>query len=232
MQLIKLNTGNRTIDVEVYAPVLQNGQQTEGILLLHEMMGLLDYYREDAQDLANKGYLVYVPNLYTDGATKYCIQAMVKVAGMKNKSSSPLNQEIHALMDTLKADTRCNGRLGILGACMTGGFVLHMAQRDDVHAPVVYHHGLGIEGAGVPHEETDNLKKIPVIQGHFANVDIFCPAKKRKALKNVLGERLEDYYYNMPHGFRSTARSMSGSKVAWQRTVDFFDEHLRYQQSV
>lgn len=188
---------------------------------------MMECYREDAQDLADRGYLVYVPDLYTDGARKYCIQAMVKAAGMKNSSSSPLNQEIHALMDTLKADKRCNGRLGILGACMTGGFVLHMAQRDDVHAPVLYHHGLGLEGAGVPRSEEANLQKIPVIQGHFANVDPFCPAKKRKALKSALGDRLEDYYYNMPHGFRSTARSMSGSQVVWQRTLDFFEQNLR-----
>lgn len=226
MQVIKIHTGIRHIDVEVYAPVQVQKTPVAGILLLHEMMGLLDCYRADAQDLADKGYLVYVPNLYTQGATRYCIKAMVHAAGRRNTQSNPLNQEIHALLDALKADSRCNQRLGILGACMTGGFVLHMAQRNDVAAPVVYHHGLGIEGAGIAKEETDSLEKIDRIQGHFANVDIFCTQKKQNTLKAALGERLESYNYNMPHGFRSTARHLSGSKKVWQRTVDFFDTHL------
>jgi len=222
MEQTQLNIGTRKIDVEIYAP--SNQQPVAGILLLHELFGLLDCYREDAADLAERGYLVYLPDLFSGNPIRYCIRAMVTAAGMQNKSSNPLNQEIHDLVDHLKADPRCNGRLGILGACLTGGFVLQMAKRDDMLAPVVYHHSLGLQGSGVPNNESlDNVK---VLQGHWAKVDPLCPTSRRNKLQAQLGDRLERYEYNMPHGFRSVSRHLSDSKLVWERTLEFFDKHL------
>lgn len=223
MELKKLTVGNREINVEVYAPTGKT--PVAGILLLHELFGLLDCYREDAADLAARGYLVYVPDLYAGNPVRYCIRAMVNAAGLENRADNPLNLEINDLVDQLKADARCNGRLGILGACLTGGFVLQMAKRDDMLAPVVYHHSLGLRGSGVPKSESlDNVKRL---QGHWAKIDPLCPASRRNALQAELGDRLERHEYNMPHGFRSVSRGLPQSKVVWQRTLEFFDKHLQ-----
>lgn len=223
METSQVELIDRTIDVEIY----HNGQTTKspGILLLHEIAGLLDFYRKDAMDLAERGYLVYVPNLFTSEARQYCIRALVQAAGRVNRCNSIPAQEIHRLLDVLKDDKRCNGRLGMLGACLTGGFVIHMAKRPDMLAPVLYHHSLGIEGAGVPKD--DSLDDIQRLQAHWATVDPFCPASRQRKLKTALGDRLEDYYYNMPHGFRSTSRLLPGSKQVWSRTLSFFDQHLK-----
>lgn len=223
MEKKRIALESREIDVEVYAPV--STAPAPGILLLHELFGLLDFYRKDAEDLASRGYLVYVPDLFTDGAMRYCIRAMVTEAGRKNRRDSELNREVHTLLDAVKADPRCNGRLGMLGQCLTGGFVLQMAQRDDMLAPVLYHHSLGIEGAGVPKEE--NLDGIRKLQGHWSKLDPFCPARRRQQVIEALGERVEAYTYAMPHGFRSVGRALPDSKLVWQRTVDFFTRELR-----
>lgn len=223
MKIEHIVTSQRTIDVEIYEP--QSKEPVAGILLLHELFGVLDFYREDAQELANRGYLVYLPNLFTDGAVKYCVRAMVSKAGRSNSINSGTNQEINELLDVLKNDPRCNGRLGMLGQCLTGGYVIQMAKRPDMFAPVVYHHSLGIEGAGVPKNES--LDEIRILQGHWSNVDPFCPASKRNKLINALGDRVEAYTYNMPHGFRSLSRGLPEAKVAWQRTLDFFERELK-----
>ena len=158
MEIKIITLPTRQIEVEVYAPA-QSSEKTPAILLLHELFGMLDVYREDAQDLADRGYLVYVPNLFSGGAVKYCIRAMVSKAGRINAADSEVNQEIHVLLDALKADPRSNGRLGMLGQCLTGGYVIQMAKREDMLAPVVYHHSLGIQGAGVPKKEPlDNIR--------------------------------------------------------------------------
>ncbi len=217
-----LNLGSRAVDVEVYLPATLG--PAPGILLLHELYGLRDWYRDDAKDLAERGYLVYVPNLYTDGAVRYCIRAMVYESGRKNRSSSALNQEVHAMLDALKADPRCSGSLGMLGACLTGGFVLHMAQRPDMLAPVLFHHSFGLEGAGVPNDES--LDGINRLQGHWAKKDVFCPARRRERLLSILGDRVEAYVYDMPHGFRSLSRGRPESKQVWERTLAFFERHL------
>ena len=222
MEKIQVSAQGREIDVEVYAPA--GGEPAPGILLLHELFGLLDCYREDAQDLADRGYLVYLPDLFTGGASKYCIRAMVSEAARKNRSTNGPNLEVHDLLDALKADERCNDRLGMIGMCLTGGFVLHMAKRDDMQAPVIYHHSLGLQGSGVPKEES--LAEIKVLQGHWAKRDPFCPAKRRNRLINELGDRVEAHVYNMPHGFRSVSRSMKDSALVWDRTLDFFERQL------
>ena len=223
MEIKTITLPTRQIEVEVYAPA-QSSEKTPAILLLHELFGILDVYREDAQDLADRGYLVYVPNLFSGGAVKYCIRAMVSKAGRINAADSEVNQEIHVLLDALKADPRSNGRLGMLGQCLTGGYVIQMAKREDMLAPVVYHHSLGIQGVGVPSKES--LDEVRILQGHWATVDPFCPATKRNKLIQKLGDRVEAYTYNMPHGFRSVSRGLPEAKVVWQRTVEFFDREL------
>ncbi len=222
MEKIQVSAQGREIDVEVYAP--SSDGPAPGILLLHELFGLLDCYREDAQDLADRGYLVYLPNLFTGGARKYCVRAMVSAAARENRSSAGPNQEVHDLLDTLKFDKRCNGRLGMIGMCLTGGFVLHMAKREDMDAPVIYHHSLGLKGAGVP--KNDSLGEIRLLQGHWSKIDPFCPAKRRNQLINELGDRVEAHVYDMPHGFRSVSRRMKASAVVWDRTLDFFERQL------
>ena len=224
MEIKTITLPTRQIEVEVYAPA-QTSEKLPAILLLHELFGILDVYREDAQDLADRGYLVYVPNLFSGGAVKYCIRAMVSKAGRINAADSEVNQEIHVLLDALKADPRSNGRLGMLGQCLTGGYVIQMAKRDDMLAPVVYHHSLGIQGAGVPNNES--LDEVRILQGHWATVDPFCPATKRNKLIQQLGDRVEAYTYNMPHGFRSVSRGLPEAKVVWQRTIDFFERELK-----
>ena len=223
MEIKTITLQTRQIEVEVYASA-QTSEKVPAILLLHELFGILDVYREDAQDLADRGYLVYVPNLFSGGAVKYCIRAMVSKAGRINAADSEVNQEIHVLLDALKADPRSNGRLGMLGQCLTGGYVIQMAKREDMLAPVVYHHSLGIQGVGVPSKES--LDEVRILQGHWATVDPFCPATKRNKLIQKLGDRVEAYTYNMPHGFRSVSRGLPEAKVVWQRTVEFFDREL------
>lgn len=222
MEKISIQAQGREIEVEVFAP--ETDQPAPGILLLHEIFGVLDAYRKDAEDLASRGYLVYLPNLFTGGAKQYCVRALVSEAARKNRSTNGPNLEVHDLLDALKADARCNGRLGMLGACLTGGFVLHMAKREDMHAPVIYHHSLGIEGAGVPKE--DSLEGIEKLQGHWSSVDPFCPARRRNKLIKELGDRVEAYVYNMPHGFRSGSRMLKDSALVWERTLDFFQRQL------
>ena len=223
MEKISINAHGRDIDVEVYAP--KGGEPAPGILVLHELFGLLDCYREDAQDLADRGYLVYLPNLFTGGARRYCIRAMMSAAARENRSTNGPNQEVHDLLDSLKFDPRCNEHLGMIGMCLTGGFVLHMAKRDDMDAPVIYHHSLGLKGSGVPKNES--LKEVRLLQGHWSKRDPFCPSKRRNQLINELGDRVEPYVYDMPHGFRSVSRRMKDSALVWERTLGFFERQLK-----
>lgn len=208
--------GRRTIDVEYYRPA--GAGPWPAVLLLHEMFGLTSQVRADARHLAREGFLVMAPNLYTDGMRKYCMKYVF--GSLKNPADGDQLAELHRLLDVLKADPDCNGKLGVIGMCLTGGFVLQLARRDDVAAPVVYHHATGIQDA----EAADITR---VVQGHFAAHDPICPRGKIEALGKQLGGKLDAHVYDgVGHGLRSQFRHTSQSAEAWSRTVAFFREQL------
>ena len=78
----------------------------------------------------------------------------------------------------------------------------------------------------MPDDEKAGLARIKRMQGHWSRVDPFCPARRRQRLQDALGDRLDAHIYNIPHGFRSTARKLPAAQLAWQRTLAFYDRHL------
>lgn len=218
-----LAVGRRTIDVEYYRPAGRG--PWPGVLILHELFGLTSSVRADARHLAREGYLVMAPNLYTGGMRRYCMKFFFSKAALANAADAEPVQETHALLDHLKAHPDCNGRLGMIGMCMTGGFVLQMARRDDLDAPVVYHHTFGVNGSGLSDADAAQIGQL--VQGHFAAVDRMCPSRKVEALARQLGDRLEvNVYDGVGHGLRSQFRHTPQSEEAWQRTLAFFKEQL------
>jgi len=215
--------GRRTIDVEYYRP--EAGGPWPGVLLLHELFGLTGTVRADARALARAGYLVMAPNLYSDGMGRYCIKHLFSRDLLENRRDSEAAREIDGLLDRLKAHPDCNRRLGMIGMCMTGGFVLQMARRDDLAAPVVYHHSFGVRGTGLSDEDAAAVRH--TVQGHFIPDDRLCPRARFEALGRQLGDRLEvNVYDGAGHGLRSSFRHSPQGEEAWRRTLAFFREQL------
>ena len=143
--------------------------------------------KEDARDLAASGYAVLVPDLYSEmGVARFCIREFFTAAGQENRPGGhPALDEVFATLDYLE---RIEGvdpsRIGAIGQCLTGGFALHLARRPEVKAPVVYHHSLGLRGAGIPEADAAQIQN--QIQGHYAENDpLFCPRARQERLKAV-----------------------------------------------
>jgi carboxymethylenebutenolidase len=224
-ELMTVAVGRRTVDAEIYRPPGKG--PWPGVLLLHELFGLTDNVRADARDLAAHGYLTMAPDLYSaDGITRYCMRVFFSPDGLLNREAAEPVAEVHRLLDELKAHPDCNGKLGMIGMCLTGGFVLHMARRDDLAAPVIYHHAFGLRGPGVDRTALGAVKG--PIQGHFAEQDkLLCPKSRVDALAKELGGRLEQHWYGgAGHGLRSSFRDTPAGKAAWQSTLGFLSAHL------
>ncbi len=219
-----VRANGRDIDVEIFTPSIGVGPWS-GVLLLHELFGLTANVRSDARHLAQSGYLVLAPNLYTDSMSRYCMKMFFTKDALANRDGSGPTQEIHHCLDMLKKHPSCNGKLGMVGMWLTGGFVLQMACRDDMLAPVVYHHSNGLIDGGLPKSQHAHVKH--TIQGHFAEGDRICPKSRVNTLKKALGDKLEvNYYDNIGHGIRSAFRYTPQSDEAWNRTLEFFSQHL------
>lgn len=217
--------GRRTIDVEYYRPT--GDGPWPGVLLLHELFGLTSQVRADARHLAREGFLVAAPDLYTGGMRRYCMKFFFSREALANRADAEPAREIHALLDRLAEHPACNGRLGMIGMCLTGGFVLQMARRPDLLAPVVYHHSFGVGGSGISDGDAAAIGR--VVQGHFAADDrVLCSPARVEALSRQLGDRLEvNVYAGVGHGLRSQFRHTAQSEEAWARTIAFFRENLQ-----
>ncbi|MEM9490085.1 MAG: dienelactone hydrolase family protein, partial [Myxococcota bacterium] len=205
-----IDVGRREIPAELFIPPSADDSEGEGdagpwpgVLVLHEIFGLNSNVRADARDLARHGFLTLAPDLYDGHATRYCMRMFFSPAALAGRGDFEPAAEIHGCLDYLKDLPQCNGKLGMIGMCLTGGFVLQMARREDMAAPVVFHHSFGVRRGGMPARDAADVKN--VIQGHFAEQDwALCPKSRVKALSRDLGERLECHSYeDIGHGIRS-----------------------------
>ena len=126
----------------------------------------------------------------------------------------------------LKARPECTGRIGTVGFCYGGGMVNFLATRlPDLAAAVPFY------GSAPPSEDVPNIKAPLLI--HYAETDERINAAwpgYETALKAAGVKYARHQYPGTQHGFNNdtTPRyDADAAKLAWQRTIEFFNQHLR-----
>jgi carboxymethylenebutenolidase len=97
-----------------------------GVVMLHEIFGIDDVVRRQAARLAAAGYVVYVPDLLGDGLKVVCIRAVFRA--LMSQSGRPF-EVIESTRQEILARPDSNGKAGVIGFCMGGGFALLLASR-------------------------------------------------------------------------------------------------------
>lgn len=214
---------NRNIDVHVFA---EGSTKLPALLFLPDLTGVGEIQLETARILALEGFQVFVPDLFTGGAAQYCMRVLFNMAFVTNEAENPGVIEIHELLDQLKTFEYVDGeRIGVIGQCLTGGFALHAALRDDVKAPVVFHHSFGITGSGMPEMDARSICKN--VQGHYVKIDPMCPKSRVDELKRQIGDYFEVNYYDwLPHGIPHFFRRTDEGRRAYINMVRFLKMSL------
>lgn len=224
MKTISIPVGKRIIEAEWYS----GGEGVKpAVIFIHDLMGIVDATRQTAEALSKEGLHVILPNLYSEiGGPKYCMRQFFTAALRNNEDLDNEHlAEIHKIIDYTKQSPEVDAeRLGIVGQCLTGGFVLHAAIRPEIKAPVVFHHSFGLKGSGIPAHCSALIDK--EVQGHFVHVDPFCPKTRVNKLKKELGENLQEYWYNLPHGIPHLFFNNDQGRLAFQRMLQFIKLQL------
>ena len=227
MQTLQLPLQNRTLEAYYYkAP---SGKKRPGILFLPDLVGVRDVTHKSAEILSKEGdYNVLIPNFYSGGVTlqKYCVQFVMNELVRNNEPSgnAPL-AEFFEVLDFFKTlDTVEENNIGVIGQCLTGGFVLHAAIRPEVKAPVVFHHSFGLKGSGIPKSCSSLIDK--KVQGHFSYIDPMCPVWRVKQLETELHGQLEPHWYALPHGIPHLFFNTEQGRKAFDRMGAFFEQQL------
>ncbi|RMX05808.1 dienelactone hydrolase family protein [Corticibacter populi] len=195
-----------------------------GVVVVHENRGLNPYIEDVARRVAKAGFVALAP----DG-----LSSVGGYPGNDDKGRElqqtvdpeKLMNDFFAAIEYLRASTLTTGKVGITGFCYGGGVCNAASVAYPELAAAVPFYGRQASPGDVPRIQA------PVLF-HFAetdpNVNASWPAYEA-ALK-AAGKTYEAYIYpGTNHGFHndSTPRyDEAAAKLAWQRTLDWFDRHL------
>lgn len=216
-------SGGRSISGALALP---NAQQAPAVLLIHEWWGLNDQIKSMAAEFAREGYVALALDLYDgDVATEasWARQYMMRVAGNRGQAVDTVT----AWVDWLRAHERTTEKVGVVGWCFGGGWALNTAIATDVDATVIYY--------GNVRRPVDQLRQVnsPIL-GHFGtqdrNIDRAMVSEFEANLRAAGKEDFTFHWYEANHAFANPSGGRydeEAARVSWQRTLAFFNEHLR-----
>jgi carboxymethylenebutenolidase len=195
------------------------------VLVVHENRGLNPHIEDIARRLALDGFIAFAPDALFPlggypGDEDKARELFPKLDQAKTR------EDFIAAAGLLKQLPEGNGKVGAVGFCYGGGIVNFLATRlPDLAAGVPFY------GNQPPAEEAAKIKAPLLIQYAENDERINAGWPKYEAALKAAGARYEVHIYpGVQHGFNNdtTPRfDQAAAKLAWQRTVTFFNQHLR-----
>jgi carboxymethylenebutenolidase len=96
------------------------------VVMVHEVFGIDANMRAQISRLAQAGYVVLMPNLYSRGGMRKCLTATFRALSA-GKGQAFADIETAKALLTARPDV--TDKVGVIGFCMGGGFALLLANR-------------------------------------------------------------------------------------------------------
>ena len=205
------------------------------VVMVHEIFGIDQSMRAQITRLAQAGYVVLMPDLFSRGGARKCLTATFRAL---SSGQGQAFDDVEAAKAFLLAREDTTEKVGVIGFCMGGGFALLLANRDYDASAVNY--GM------MPKDLDAALQGACPIVGSFGAKDKQLPgaaAKLESALtkKNIAHDIKQ--YPDAGHAFMNPVQAggpvfgsilrVTGAKPnpaaaadAWQRIEKFFAQHL------
>jgi carboxymethylenebutenolidase len=206
-----------------------------GVVIVQDVLGLTADLKRITDRFAASGYLALAPALYGRDPK---IKCMISTIRAHFAGSGAAYDDLVAARDYLIADTRCTGKVGLVGFCMGAGFCLQLAPRGlfDATAP----------NYGLLPKNIDALRRSCPLVASFGAKDRIVARGTAAKLEAVLarGDVARDVkeYPGVAHSFMNNwgvpgpirvvervagmAYSEPEAEDAWQRMLSFFEDHL------
>jgi carboxymethylenebutenolidase len=216
--------GNGTIRGYYVRPASAEGK-LPAVLVIHENRGLNPYIEDVARRLGASNFLAFAP----DGLTSvggYPGDEEKAVDLFKTVDQKKMFEDFVVSAAWLKSRPECTGKIGVVGFCFGGSVANNLAVTlPDLAAAVPFY--------GTQPSAADAAKiKAPLLL-HYAALDTRVtsgwPAYE-EALKANHVTYTAYIYEGANHGFHNDTTPRydeTAAKMAWQRTLDFFNKYLR-----
>jgi len=195
------------------------------VVVIHENRGLNPYIEDVARRLAVEGYVAFAPDALAPvggypGDEDRAREMFAKLDAHQR------TENLCAAVDYVKLRPDFSGKLGAVGFCFGGSTVNTIATRyPDLNAAVPYY---GVQPAAA---EAAKIKS--PIMAHYASEDHRITDGWPAFEKVLAAHHVEHHGYvypNTQHGFHNDTTPRydeAAAKLSWQRTLDFFKQHLK-----
>jgi carboxymethylenebutenolidase len=216
--------GNGSIKCYAARPV--SDEKLPGIVVVHENRGLNPYIEDVTRRLAVAKFNAIAPDGLTSvGGYPGDDEKGGALFGQVDRAK--MTEDFIAVARGMKSRPECTGKIGIVGFCFGGGIANTLAVRmgADMNAAVAFY------GAQPPAADVPKIKA-PLLL-HYASQDARItgnwPAYEEVLKANHV--KYDGYVYEgAQHGFHNDTTPRydeKAAKLAWQRTLDFFNTNLR-----
>jgi len=197
-----------------------------GVLVIHENRGLNPYIEDVARRLGTANFMAFAPDgLTTVGGYPGEEEKAAALFGSVDRPK--MSEDFVASARWLKARPDCTGKIGAVGFCFGGGIVNTLAVRlgSDLSAGVPFY------GAQPPAADAAKIKAPLLLQYGALDTRITggWPAFEEALKANHV--TYQGYVYEgANHGFHNDTTPRydeANAKLAWQRTIDWFNKYLR-----
>jgi carboxymethylenebutenolidase len=194
------------------------------VIMFHEWWGLNTHIKQQADALAQEGFVVFAPDLY-DGKLATDSETAGKYMNELDKAKSLTTMK--AAYQWLRSKAFTTGKkIGSVGWCMGGGLSLQLGLNEPIDAVVIYY--------GLVEKDPAVLKKLkgPVL-GIFADRDGWITPDMVKGFETALKAtpvKHEIHHYNADHAFANPSNPNYKSEMAtdaWNKTLVFFKSNLK-----
>ena len=217
--------GNGMVNGYLVRPANATGK-LPGVLVVHENRGRNPYIEDVARRLATSNFMALAPDGLTSvGGYPGDEEKGVQLFGTVDRGK--MAQDFVAAARWLKNRPDCTGKIGVVGFCFGGGVANNLAVQlgSDLSAAVPFY------GAQPSAADTAKIKAPLLI--HYGGLDTRInggwPAYEEALKANHV--KYEAYIYEgANHGFHNDTTPRydeAAAKLAWQRTLDFFNKNLR-----
>jgi len=205
---VDVKYGNRTVHAFVVYPEVR--QKAPAVIVVHEILGLSDWARSLADEVAAAGYVAIAPDLLSGFGPNGGGSSAFPGTDDVIKAVSQLNPDIvtadlNAVADYVKKLPAVNGKLAVAGFCWGGGTAFDFAtNRRDLSAAFVFY--------GMPPKDITRINA-PVYgfyAGNDERIDATIPATTEAM--NAAGKKYYPVTYGgAGHGFMRAGEDPANS---------------------
>jgi carboxymethylenebutenolidase len=207
-----------------YARPAVNQHKLPAVVVIHENRGLNPYIEDVTRRLAVAGFIAFAPDALTplggypgnddDGRTL-----------QRERDGDEMTEDFVAAVEFVGSHPDCTGKVGSVGFCFGGGMSMKLAVRVNTLTAAVAYYGR--------HPQPTDAESInAALMLHHGALDERVNAswpEFEKALRAAGTSYVEYEYAGADHGFHNDTTPRydeDAAELSWQRTTNFFAEHL------